>query len=113
MTTNDMDFVIEKLAGKIGLAADKISPIAQSVVDQYVKANAFGLYVSLFLFLVFLGLAIFTLRKDLSSHDTSTDQDACFIVGRIASLFGMLTTFCLSFSFGYNMLTPVTTLLKM
>ena len=37
MNTEQMETVVDKLAEKIGLAVDKVGPLAQQTIDQYVK----------------------------------------------------------------------------
>lgn len=109
MTTNEIGYVIDTLSNKIGLAAEKITPIAQTMVDQYMRANAFGLGIGIFIFLSGLIVSIFTFRKDLNSY--TDDQNARYIIGRVAGIIGMVVGVILSLVFGYKMMTPMTSLL--
>ena len=82
MTTNEIGNVIGMVCDKVGLAVDKVQPLAEEVVRQYSqKERLYAVECGIFAVLFFFGSIMGLIMVFLSSKDTTEEGQ-----------FGWLTT---------------------
>ena len=78
MEPSDVNVIVDNLANKIGVAAEKMQPIAEEMVQEVVRSNMVFVYSCVAVFLVALLLSwthcyiCFRCAKKTSDEDTQT-----------------------------------------
>ena len=92
MTGTDLSAVVDKLAEKLNVAVDRLHPVAQEVLEQYVVRQWFGAYCCLGAALLLAGVFLLFLRSALK-YEPGTDSFALrFAVGAASLVLALLLT---------------------
>lgn len=88
MDSNDVSVIVDQLAEKIGVAAGKIQPVAEAMVEEVVRSSMFAAWASLAAALVLAPVALLVIRfctKQCSQLEDGTDAHFGFMAGGIAA----------------------------
>jgi heme/copper-type cytochrome/quinol oxidase subunit 2 len=102
MTTNEIGFVVDKLAQQVGIATEKVAPIAQEIIRQYVFSHA---VMSCVFGLVFIVSVLFACVID-KTRDDEPYWGIAWIVAAIFSIVPCLVNL-------FRALAPLPCMLKL
>jgi hypothetical protein len=94
MTTNEIGTVIGMVCDKVGLAVDKVQPLAEEVVRQYQARAMAWMIVCATLFVIGIPLIIFCLKRVSNHEDGGEVQDILTAVIAVAVLLNAGVAFC-------------------
>ncbi|KKN99074.1 hypothetical protein LCGC14_0143220 [marine sediment metagenome] len=115
MDVNDVSVIVDSLADKVGMAAERILPVAETMIEEVVRSNTFAAWTCLAVWPLFvaLGVALFWGCFNLAKRCRQKEDGS--IIRIVGGIFGTLivvgsTIVCLVNSIAYYMdaLQPTT-----
>ena len=88
--TENVTVLVDKLSEKLGLAAEKIQPIAEEVLRQYRIEHILFTIIGVIILLVGIGTGLLLIKKGKASEDEGSDGTGLCIVGGMTIFFGLL-----------------------
>lgn len=88
MESGDMGLIVDKLAEKIGVAAEKLAPIAEEALRQYVVRES--IYAIMGGVAVLIGIGLLTICWKSAKEHMVNDEELYFGAGMVSGIGGIL-----------------------